>query len=269
MFDYQEKKVVITGGASGVGAAAVRMIASLGCTDLTVLDVNEPTGPATRYIPTDMADPTSIDQAVAEIGDGVDVLFNNAGIAGVHEPDLVLRVNSLGPARLTRGLRTAMPKGAAVVNTSSAAGSLWAAHLGPILEFLAIEDWEQARRWVEDHPGLTADDPYGFSKMVSQVWTMQGSRSMFNDHGIRMNSVCPGPIDTPLLADFITHMGQALINWSVEQSGGVMLTAEDVARTLVMLGSNASIGVNGQNLVVDKGVMAAVTTGQADPSAFL
>ncbi|MEC7966022.1 MAG: SDR family NAD(P)-dependent oxidoreductase, partial [Actinomycetota bacterium] len=89
MFDYSNKKVVLTGGASGVGAAAVEMIANLGCNDLTVLDVNEPTGPATAYIPTDMSDPDSIDAAIAEIGDGVDVLFNNAGVAGVHEPDFV------------------------------------------------------------------------------------------------------------------------------------------------------------------------------------
>ena len=61
------------------------MIADLGCTDLTVLDVNEPTGPATAYIPTDMSDPDSIDAAIAEIGDGVDVLFNNAGVGYASE----------------------------------------------------------------------------------------------------------------------------------------------------------------------------------------
>ena len=70
MFDYSGKKVILTGGASGVGAAAVEMIANLGCNDLTVLDVKEPTGPATAYIPTDMSDPDSIDAAIAEIGVG-------------------------------------------------------------------------------------------------------------------------------------------------------------------------------------------------------
>ncbi|MEM9464072.1 MAG: SDR family oxidoreductase [Actinomycetota bacterium] len=268
MFDYSGKKVVMTGGASGVGAAAVEMIAELGCTDLTVLDVNEPVGPATAYIPTDMSDPESIDAAVAEIGAGVDVLFNNAGVAGVHEADLVLRVNSLGPPRLTRGLLEGMPSGAAVVNTASIAGQGWPDNLAPILELIAIHDWEDARQWVADHAELTAGDPYGFSKQVAQVWTMQGSRSMYNDRGVRMNSVCPGPIDTPLIGDFIQHMSEALIQWAVDQSGGVMLTAVDIAQTLVMLGSDASRAMNGHNLIADKGLSASVATGQADYSAL-
>ena len=45
LFSYQGKKVVLTGGATGVGAAAVELLSELGCTDLTVLDVKEPTGP--------------------------------------------------------------------------------------------------------------------------------------------------------------------------------------------------------------------------------
>lgn len=268
MFDYTGKKVVLTGGASGVGAAAVEMIAGLGCTDLTVLDVNEPTGPATRYIPTDMSDPSSIDAAIAEIGDGVDVLFNNAGVAGVHAPDLVMRVNSLGPTRLTRGVLGGMSSGAVVVNTASIAGQGWPENLAALLELIAIEDWDQALQWIDDRSDLTADDPYAFSKQYAQVWTMQGSRSMYNDRGIRMNSVCPGPIDTPLIGDFIQHMSEALIQWAVDQAGGQMLTAEDIAKTLVMLGSDASAGMNGHNLIADKGLSASVATGQADYSAL-
>lgn len=268
MFDYSGKKVVLTGGASGVGAAAVEMIANLGCTDLTVLDVNEPTGPATRFIPTDMSDPASIDAAVAEIGDGVNVLFNNAGIAGVHAPDLVMRVNALGPIRLTRGLIGGMPAGSAVVNTASIAGQQWMENLEAILEFLAIEDWDQGVQWVADRGDLTEEDPYGFSKQVAQVWTMQGSRPMSHDRGVRMNSVCPGPIDTPLIGDFIQHMTEQLINWAVDETGGEMLSAQEVASSLVMLGSGASAGINGHNVVVDNGLTAAVVTGQADMSAL-
>ena len=59
LFSYNGKKVVLTGGATGVGAAAVDHLADLGCTDLTVLDVKEPTGPASRFLPTDMSDTTT------------------------------------------------------------------------------------------------------------------------------------------------------------------------------------------------------------------
>lgn len=268
MFDYSGKKVVMTGGASGVGASAVQMIADLGCTDLTVLDVLEPTGPATQYIPTDMSEPGSIDAAIAEIGDGVDVLFNNAGVAGVHEPDFVLRVNAFGPQRLTRGLLGGMPGGAAVVNTASIAGQGWPANLDAIVELLAIDDWEEARQWVGEHGDLADADPYGFSKQVAQVWTMQISRSAYLDHGVRVNSVCPGPIDTPLMGDFIKHMTEQLVQWTVDQTGGEILTADDIAKSLVMLGSDASVAMNGHNLIADKGFSASMTTGQLDMSAL-
>ncbi len=107
LFSYEGKRVVLTGGATGVGAAAIELLADAGCTDLTVLDIKEPTGPATRFIPTDMSDPASIDAAVADIaaaggGSGVDVLFNNAGVAGVHPNDFVIRVNNLGVPIATR-----------------------------------------------------------------------------------------------------------------------------------------------------------------------
>lgn len=244
------------------------MIAELGVGELIVLDVKEPTGPATKFIPTDMSDPSSIDAAIAEIGDGVDVLFNNAGIAGVHPAELVLKVNTLGPARLTRGLLDGMPRGANVVNTASIAGNQWAGNLEAIMGFIALEDWDQAVAWIAENEELTGADPYGFSKQVAQVWTMQGSRAMYNDRGVRMNSVCPGPIDTPLIGDFIKHMTEQLIQWAVDQAGGVMLTADEVARTLVMMGSDATQGVNGMNLMVDKGLSASVATGQADYSAL-
>jgi NAD(P)-dependent dehydrogenase (short-subunit alcohol dehydrogenase family) len=82
--------------------------------------------------------------------------------------------------------------------------------------------------------------------------------------GVRTNSVCPGPIDTPLLPDFKESMTEALINWQIEQTHGKLATSEDVATALVFLGCDASIFVNGVNLNVDAGFSAALTTGQLD-----
>ena len=268
LFSYAGKRVVLTGGTTGVGAAAVDLLADLGCTDLTVLDIKEPTGPATRYIPTDMSDPTSIDAAVAEIGDGVDVLFNNAGVAGVHASDFVIRVNYLGVRRLTEGLLAGMPRGGAIVNTASIAGQGWPDNLAAILELLAIDGWDEAVQWVADNDELVSADVYGFSKQIAQVWTMHSSAHTFRDHGVRTNSVCPGPIDTPLMDDFIKHMTEQVIQWTVDQSGGTMLTADDIARTLVMLGTDASIAMNGHNTIADNGFSASLTTGQVDFSGL-
>ena len=225
LFSYADKKVVLTGGASGVGAAAVGMLAELGCTDLTVLDIQEPTGPATRYLPTDMSDPASVDDAIAAIGDGVDVLFNNAGVAGVHPPEFVMRVNYLGVRRLSEAVLPTMQRGGAIVNTASIAGQGWPANLAAIQELLALDGYEEGLAWIADHGDLVDADCYGFSKQVAQVWTMHSSRRTLADFGVRTNSVCPGPIDTPLMDDFIKHMTEQVIQWTVDQTGGTTRVA--------------------------------------------
>lgn len=268
LFDYAGKKVVLTGGTTGVGAAAVEMLAVAGCTDLTVLDIKEPTGPATRYLPTDMSDPASIDEAVAAIGPGVDVLFNNAGVAGVHATDFVIRVNCLGVRRLTEGLLPGMREGGAIVNTASIAGQGWSTNLAKILEFIGLGGWDDALAWIADNDELASADVYAFSKQIAQVWTMYSSVRSRNEFGVRTNSVCPGPIDTPLMDDFVKHMTEQVIQWTVDQTGGTMLTADDIARALVMLGSDASIAMNGHNMVADNGFTAAMTTGQIDFSGL-
>ncbi len=268
LFSFSGKKVVLTGGTTGIGEAAVALMADLGCTDLTVLDIKEPTGPATRFIPTDMSDPASIDAAIAEIGGGVDVLYNNAGVAGVHPTDFVMRVNYLGVRRLTEGVLPLMNRGGAIVNTASIAGQGWPANLAAIQELIAIDGWDESLVWIAANDELASADVYGFSKQLAQVWTMHSSARSVKEFGVRTNSVCPGPIDTPLMADFIQHMTEQVIQWTVDQTGGTMLTADQIARTLVMLGSDASVAMNGHNMIADNGFSAFMTTGQLDFSGM-
>lgn len=268
LFSYAGKRVVLTGGASGVGAAAVELLAGLGCDDLTVLDVAEPTGPATRYIPTDMSDPVSVDAAVADVGEGVDVLFNNAGVSAMHAADFVIRVNYLGLRRLTEGLLPSMNSGGAVVNTASIAGQGWPENLAEISELIAIDGWDEALNWIADNDELVGADSYSFSKQLAQVWTMHSSARTRRDFGVRTNSVCPGPIDTPLIDDFIKTMTEQVIQWTIDQTGGAMLSAADVASTLVMLGSDASAAMNGHNTIADNGFSAMMATGQVDFSGL-
>ena len=135
-----------------------------------------------------------------------------------------------------------------------------------IQQLLAIADREQAIAWIEDHPELVGGG-YDFSKECLQVYTMLSSKSTMA-RGVRTNSVCPGPIDTPLLPDFKKSMTEALINWQIEQTHGKLATSEDVAVALVFLGCDASRFVNGMNLNVDAGFSAALTTGQLDFSTL-
>ena len=96
---------------------------------------------------------------------------------------------------------------------------------------------------------------------------MRSSRATMAQ-GVRTNSVCPAPIDTPLLPAFRATMSDKLIDWTVEQAGGRIATPADVARVLAFLGSDAAGYVNGVNLNVDAGFTAAMTTGQLDFGAL-
>lgn len=264
---YAGKKVVLTGGASGLGAAAVELLAASGCTDLTVLDVKEPTGPATRFIPADMSDPDSIDAAAAEIGGGTDVLFNNAGVAGVHAGDFVLRVNYLGLRRLSETLLPTMGSGGAIVNTASIYGARWPDRLDVLKELIAIEGWDEAVAWILDRSEMVEADSYALSKELVQVWTMHSSHRSLTRFGVRTNSLCPGPIDTPLMADFRRQATEKVIDWAIEQSGGI-ISPQHMARLLLVLGSDAAAAVNGANLVADRGFSAWMVTDHVDFSAL-
>ena len=265
-FSYQGKRVVITGAYSGVGAAAVELLSSLDASEIIALDIKEPQGPITRFIQTNMADPAAIDAAVAAIDGPVDALFNNAGVAATFPAVEVMKVNYLGPRRLSEAMLPKIPQGGAIAFTASIAGGQWAAHLTEIRELLAISEREKAIAWIEDHAELVGGG-YDFSKECLQVYTMLSSKATMA-RGVRTNSVCPGPIDTPLLPDFRATMTDALINWQIEQTHGKLATAEDVAKAFVFLGSDASRFVNGVNLNVDAGFSAALTTGQLDFSTL-
>jgi len=265
-YSYEGKRVVITGAYSGVGAALLELIAELGAAHITVLDLKEPSGPASRFVQTDLSDPGAVDAAIETIDGPVHALFNNAGVAATLPSATVMAVNYLALRRLSEALLDRIPEGGAIANTASIAGGQWPTRVTEINELLDIGDWDDSLAWVAAHPDTVAD-PYSFSKEVVQVWTMRSSRATMA-RGVRTNSVCPAPIDTPLLVDFRATMTDKLIDWTVEQANGRLATPLDVARSLAFLGSDAASYVNGTNLLVDAGFTAALTTGQVDLSAL-
>ena len=196
----------------------------------------------------------------------VDALFNNAGIAATNPALEVMKVNYLGVRHLNEALLPKIPEGGAIAITASIAGGQWPQRLTEIQELLALANREHAIAWIEGHPDLVGGG-YDFSKECLQVYTMLTSKSTMAS-GVRINSVCPGPIDTPLLPDFKKSMTEALINWQIEQTHGKLATAEDVATAVAFLGCEASRFVNGVNLNVDAGFSAALTTGQLDFSTL-
>lgn len=265
-FSYEGKHVVLTGGATGVGAALLEVLAELGRPKVTVLDLKAPAGPHARYLETDLGDEAAVDAAIAAIEEPVHVLFNNAGVNSTLGLRTTISVNYLALRRLSERLLDRMPAGAAIVNTASSAGNQWPTHATEIGELLAVEGWDAAIEWVEAHTDLF-QDVYFFSKEIVQLWTLR-SASAARARQVRTSSVCPAPIDTPLLVDFRKTMSDKVIDWNIAQAGGRLMTADEVAAPLAFLGSPAASYVSGVNLVVDGGFSAAMTTGQLDFSGL-
>jgi NAD(P)-dependent dehydrogenase (short-subunit alcohol dehydrogenase family) len=264
LVNYENKTAIVTGAATGVGAALVEQLRTAAAARIIALDIKPCTGPVDQTVLVDLADPRAIDEALGVLPDRIDVLFNNAGVAATVATEIVIAVNVLAPKRLIAGLQRRMPMGGAIVNTASTAGGGYLERLVEIQELLAIDDWNAALRWVSEHPALT-NNPYGFSKECAQVLTLALAKPL-GRLGIRINSACPGIIETPLLADFQTSMGEPIIDWMVSQSGGRRAAPAEIASVLAFLGSDAARYVNGTNILVDNGFTAAILTSQADYS---
>ena len=145
--DYTGKRILVTGGATGVGAALLDLLAELGASDVTVLDIKQPTGPHATFIQTDLSDKAGVDAAIAGTAGPIDALFNNAGVADTLPPEVVFKVNALALRHLSESLLPQIREGGTIVNTASIAGAQWPAHLQDILELLAVDDWDAGLEW--------------------------------------------------------------------------------------------------------------------------
>ena len=255
--DFSNKVVLITGGGNGIGRAAALSFASRGA-HIAVVDRDEvaasETADAVRKLGTraihEVADVSQSAQvrayvkaALDEFG-RIDCFFNNAGIEGKIAPlaqydedvfDEVIAINLRG---IFLGLRHVLPvmleQGAgAVVNTSSAAG-------------------------LVASPGMCA---YVASKHAVLGLTKVAAGEASNQ-GVRVNAVCPGPIDTRMLRDIAAQVspddpGALQERFVSSVPIGRMGTAEEVANVVLFLCSDMASNVTGAQYVVDGGRLAS------------
>lgn len=255
IFDMTGKKAVVTGAASGIGAETVRLLRLQGA---EVIGIDRtPDIRADQQIMLDMADASQIDAALSQIGGGIDVLCNIAGVSGRAPAQQVLDVNFLGLRYLTEALLPSMNRDASIVNLASGAGKNWNLHLLQIKEVLLLQDQQLARDQIARY--LTHQfDAYSFSKELLIAWTAARGISMKRENGVRMNAVSPGPVATPLLAEFKQTLGEERVNQAIAE-GGQAGTPTDVAAVVTFLASPASAWLCGENLFADGGVITART----------
>jgi meso-butanediol dehydrogenase/(S,S)-butanediol dehydrogenase/diacetyl reductase len=245
---FRNRTVVITGGASGIGAATARRFAAEGA-KLVLADIDTTAGEAVaaatgaHFVPTDVTDEEQvvalIDQAVSR-HERLDVLVNNAGIMGPGTlPELDgetwRRVIDIDLHSVFYGCRAAIPHlraagGGAIVNTASISG---------IGGDYALPSYNAAKAGVVN---LT--------------------RSLAIEHAdqhIRVNCVCPGPIDTPMTdaAKAIDAVMGAYVRAIPMARFG---SPEEVAGAIAFLASDDASYITGHALVVDGGLTAC--TGQ-------
>ncbi len=264
-FSYQGKRVIVTGAASGMGAATVSMLAGCGA-EVHALDIQPVEGAVAGSYETDCGDPSSIDAALAKIGGPVDCLFNIAGVPQTLPPDRVFGVNFLGLRHITEAVLDGhMAEGGAIAHVASKAGSGWRNHLPAIQDVLATDDLAGGAEWAAANLPEQGD-PYFFSKECVVVYTMQRAHELL-ERGIRMNCLSPGPVESPMMPAFKEALGSSLLDWTAEQVGR-MGRPDEMAGPLVFLNSDEASYVNGFDLMADGGFTAAIELGLVDFSTL-
>lgn len=248
------KVAVITGGGSGIGLASAQRFAQEGAR-LCVVDVDETAGRRAaeevggEFIRADVSRDPDVERMFAEAAErfgGLDVLFNNAGISPPEDGSIedttlqtwerVLRVNQTSiflcckhgiPYLRRRG-------GGSVINTASFVAKMGAA---------------------------TSQIAYTASK--GAVLAMSRELGVqFAREGIRVNALCPGPVNTPLLQELFARDPEKAARRMVHLPPGRFAEAEEIAAAAAFLASDDAAFVTATPFMVDGGLTQAYVTPQ-------
>jgi len=260
VWSYEGTKAVVTGGGgAGMGAAVVRELTNLGA-EIHVLDIKEPPVDVASYQNVDLRDPDETAKAIDAIGGSIHSLFNCAGLPGAPFPDLdTMLVNFASMRWLAELCARQMTDGGAICNISSTAGAAYLQNIEKWMPLVLTESFGDAKKWCEQNPDAIAGG-YAPSKEAMCIWTMWAGRP-FADRGVRINTICPGPTDTPMMPAFEDAANAEIINLFARGLGR-RSTPEEQAYPMIYLNSRAASYISGENLNTDGGTMTAMATGQ-------
>jgi len=155
---------------------------------------------------------------------------------------------------LTEAVVERLVPGSAVVNVASVAAVRDPAPRELVADLLDSATFDAGLAWCLEHP-LDAPAAYRFSKQVLIEWTLQASAA-WRRRGIRVVSVSPGVVDTPILPDFRASMGDAAIDAATAEAGR-LAEPDDIAPVIAFLLSCDAGWVNGVDLRVDGGLVGS------------
>ena len=246
------KVAIVTGGAGGIGAATVRRFAEEGA-KIVVAALADAPGEALAsevgglYVRTDVTDAGDVDtlvsRTVSEYG-SVDVAFNNAGISPPDDDSILTtdldawrRVQDVNLTSVYLCCKAALPymqrqgKGS-IINTAS---------------FVAVMG------------AATSQISYTASK--GGVLAMSRELGVqFAREGIRVNALCPGPVDTPLLRELFAKDPERAARRLVHVPMGRFAEATEIANAVVFLASDESSFITASTFLVDGGISGAYVT---------
>ncbi len=247
----RNKTIVVTGAASGIGAEVARLARFEGATVIG-MDRNDPGLTLDGFVAVDLSSTASIDAAIAQLPQRVDALCNIAGVPGTANPALLAHVNYLGLRYLTSGVLPRMPAGGSIVNVASILGADWPLRLDLHKQLAATEGFAAGQAWLDQHP-VPDETCYQYFKEALIVWTYVQSQPWFLAHSVRMNSVAPGPVFTPILGDFVSMLGEERVQRDAHRMKRPAY-ADEVASVIAFLCSDESRWISGVNLAVDGGL---------------
>ena len=246
------KTAVVTGGCSGIGLATVRRFAEEGA-KVVIGDLNDARGEeiaaeiGVTFVHAEVTDKVQVDALFAAAKDtygSVDIAFNNAGISPpdddsilTTELDVWRRVQDVNLTSVYLCCKAALPymleqKRGSIINTAS---------------FVAVMG------------AATSQISYSASK--GGVLSMSRELGVqFAREGIRVNALCPGPVNTPLLQELFASDPERAARRLVHVPLGRFAEPEEMANAVLFLASDESSFITASTFLVDGGISGAYVT---------
>jgi NAD(P)-dependent dehydrogenase (short-subunit alcohol dehydrogenase family) len=247
------KVAVITGAASGIGREAALLFSAEGAR-VCIADVGREAGEKTAaecrdafFFQADVSDPKSVREMYAQTAKRygrIDVLYNNAGIMPADddsilttEPEAYDRVQAVNAKGVFLCCKYGIPHlldagGGSVINVAS---------------FVALIG--------------AATSQIGYTASKGAVLSMSRELAVqFARQGVRVNALCPGPVETPLLMRLFSDNPGAYERRRIHLPMGRLAKAREIANAALFLASDESSYVNGATFLVDGGITAAYVT---------